>query len=244
MIALRRGFWIVLVSAFLLSACGLQTISGSGNIVSESRPVSGFDSVTLAGSGDVIITQGDSESLTVEADDNLMSYIRSEVRGGTLTLGEDDDGWWTNLEPSRPIRYIVTLKDLTAMTLSGSGSMDVASLHTETLDITLSGSGKVLVGSLDAGQLAATLSGSGRVGISGQVPGQKVSLDGSASYEAGDLESESAQIGISGSGNATVWAHTDLKISISGSGTVSYYDLPAVTMEGSGSGKVVSLGSK
>ena len=61
-------------------------------MVSESRDVSGFDRVSLSGSGEVIITQSGEESLSVETDDNIMQYVKTEVRGGTLYLDIDAQG--------------------------------------------------------------------------------------------------------------------------------------------------------
>ena len=61
-----------------LCACNFTAVRGSGNVVTQERQVSGFDSVALSGVGEVFITQGDKESLTVETDDNLMRYIQTE----------------------------------------------------------------------------------------------------------------------------------------------------------------------
>ncbi len=68
---------LLIIGNLLITACGLRTIQGSGDVITESRDVSGFDSVSLTGIGRVIITQGDKESLTIEADDNLLEYITS-----------------------------------------------------------------------------------------------------------------------------------------------------------------------
>ena len=78
-------FFLMVVS----SACSAilpGTINGSGDIVTESRDVSGFDKVALAGFGDVTIEVGDEESLTVSTDDNIMPYVTTEVKNNTLVL--------------------------------------------------------------------------------------------------------------------------------------------------------------
>ena len=59
---------LAVVMLLLLTACGLNVVQGSGNIQTEARPVSGFDSVTFSGSGEMVITQGDSESPTVTSE--------------------------------------------------------------------------------------------------------------------------------------------------------------------------------
>ncbi len=64
-----------------------KTVKGSGNIIKDSRSVAGFDKVSISGSGFLLITQGDEESLAIECDDNIASYIRSSVKDGTLNIG-------------------------------------------------------------------------------------------------------------------------------------------------------------
>ena len=70
---------------FLLSAC--NAVRGSGDVVTETRAVSGFDQVSLSGQGELIVTQGDQESLEIEAEDNIIAVIETEVRGNTLYIG-------------------------------------------------------------------------------------------------------------------------------------------------------------
>ncbi len=59
-------------------------------MITETREVSNFDSISLSGSGEVIVTQGGSESLAIETDDNVMEHVKAEVRCGTLNLSLED----------------------------------------------------------------------------------------------------------------------------------------------------------
>ncbi|OGO16907.1 MAG: hypothetical protein A2Z14_01960 [Chloroflexi bacterium RBG_16_48_8] len=68
-----------MVIILVLISCDIQTIQGSRNIITEARDVGGFNRIELEGMGKVILTQGEEESLTIEADDNLMEYITTEV---------------------------------------------------------------------------------------------------------------------------------------------------------------------
>ena len=71
---------IVMLTALLLSACGFNIIRGSGDMITETREVSDFDKVVLACSGDIILTQGEGESLKIEGEDNIVAKITTEVR--------------------------------------------------------------------------------------------------------------------------------------------------------------------
>ena len=116
---ITRFVGLLAVAVLLLSACQITTVRGSGNVVTEEREVSGFEGVALSGVGQVIITQGDEESLTIETDDNLMRYIEGEVRNSRLELRIADN---TIPIPSRSIIYRVGVIDMTGLDSSGAGS--------------------------------------------------------------------------------------------------------------------------
>ena len=78
---------VLTLTALLLSACGIDVVTGSGHLATETRSVSGFDQVELAIRGELIITQGDQESLEIEAEDNLLDYIETTTYGDTLVIG-------------------------------------------------------------------------------------------------------------------------------------------------------------
>ncbi len=92
---------------FITQAAGgvLQGVQGSGKIITQDRSVSGFSRVELGGSGQVTITQGDQERLTVEADDNILPYIRTDVSGTTLYLGFTSAASGMRIQPSTPIKF-------------------------------------------------------------------------------------------------------------------------------------------
>ena len=117
---------LLAIGLLLTTACGLRTIQGSGDVVTESRDVSGFNSVSLSGIGRAIITQGDEESLTIEADDNLMEYITSEVRDGTLELGFTDN---VRFDPIPSIVFRVNVNDLKALESVGVGALEMEKLN-------------------------------------------------------------------------------------------------------------------
>ena len=238
---------IVLITASLACAVpsipsGIRTIKGSGNVVTEDRDVSGFDSVALLGFGRVIITQGDEESLTVETDDNLMQYIETEVRGGTLELGFTEDD--ILLDPSDSIIFRLSLIDLAALDSSGAGKFEIEKLETDRLEVTLSGAGDIGIDSLSATDLVVTVSGAGQVELAGQVKTQEITLNGLGNYDAPDLESQTATVRVPGAGSVAIWVLNTLDVTINGAGSVEYYGSPHVTQDISGVGKLTSRGDK
>lgn len=247
-------FLIILVIAAFMAACGVpfspRLVKGSGDILVEDRQVSGFDKISIEGAGRIILTQEDKESLTVETDDNLMKYIRTEVVGDTLEIGFEDDvvfssgGGRIALDPTDGFIFRISVKDLEAVSVSGAADIEMEKIKTEQLDISLSGAGQVSVDDLDAGSLNVLISGAGDVNLVGRVDDQVVRLSGLGRYQAFDLESQEASITISGAGGANVWVIESLDVTISGAGDVKYYGDPSVNPSISGVGRIQSQGEK
>lgn len=245
-------------------ACGLFTtnaVIGSGEIVTQTIDVSGFQRVTLEGFGDVFIEQGQTESLSVETDDNILPLLDIRVRGSELILGTKNG---VDVNPSKSITYTVTVQDLDDVTLagsgtfqvgslksgnfgvsvSGSGDVNISSLEAEELSIALNGSGNIFVENIDVKTVGTSLQGSGDIKLEGQADTQKVRVSGSGNYLAGDLQTNATDVHVPGSADVTVWVEDELSITVSGSGDIRYYGKPAIDQTISGSGNITSLGEK
>jgi Putative auto-transporter adhesin, head GIN domain len=233
---LAAGVVLLLVGVivFVLTA---RIVIGSGHAKTESRTVSGFTAVELAGSGMVDIRQTGVESLTVTADDNILPYIQTEVSGGRLRLSENGP-FFGFFVPRTPIHYDLTVKDLAALEISGSGEVAMTGLTATDMSIAISGSGSLTLANLAATTLDASISGSGAMQVSGTVQTQSVSVSGSGAYSGRDLASATARVDVSGAGDITVQVSDTLDAQISGSGSVTYYGHPAVTDHVSGSGSI------
>jgi hypothetical protein len=223
---LRKMLLIIGILALLTAGCTISVRyeEGSGVVVEEERSVSGFDRVSFEGIGNLVITQGDEETLTIEAEDNILPRIETKVRGRTLQISFDTDRWENIIRPTEPIRFYLTVTDLEAVFLSGLGDIDVEDIEVEKLDVTLSGAGSI--------------------SLSGSVLEQDVNVSGAGAYEASDLMSEVADINLSGAGSATVWVTQSLDVNITGLGSVSYYGDPVVEQSVSGLGNIQSLGDR
>ncbi len=216
-----------------------ERVRGSGNVTTEERQVSGFNQVSLSGSGDMTIIQGDQEKLVIEAEDNILPLIQTEVRGNELRIGFKNG---VSVSTTQPIRYTLYAKDLSLVNVSGSGNISTDSLQTQDLRLGVSGSSNMNIQNLNANSLNVTVSGSGNFDLSGQANTQDINISGSGNYRAGDLESSNVTIIVSGSGDATVWVKDELTARISGGGNVKYYGQPRVQQTVSGSGTINSLG--
>jgi hypothetical protein len=232
---------LLIIGNLLITACGLGTIQGSGDVITESRDVSGFDSVSLTGIGRVIITQGEAESLTIETDDNLMKYITSEVRDGTLELDFTEN---VRFDPIPSIVFRVSAKNLSAIDSVGTGTIEMGKLTTDQLEISTSGTGSIIIDELTATDLVAAAEGTGEIKLAGNVETQEITQVGTGNYDASDLESQTAAVRITGTGSVMIWVLDSLDVGINGVGEVSYFGSPNVTQSITGNGSLTSLGDK
>ncbi|MEA1976428.1 MAG: head GIN domain-containing protein [Chloroflexota bacterium] len=222
---MSRIWVVVLILGLLTSGCAisLRYEEGSGVLNTEQRDVSDFDRVSFEGFGTLIIAHGSEESLTIEAEDNIVPRIETNVRGGTLEIGFDTDRWQDIVRPTKSITYTLTVITLDGITLSGAGSIEASGIDAERFDVELSGAGSIE--------------------ISGFAVAQEINVSGAGSYDGAEFQSESIDVSISGAGSATVWATDSLDVNISGVGNVSYYGDPQVRESVSGLGNLKALGS-
>ena len=216
-------------------------VIGSGNVISEVRSVSKFDSISLSGIGTLIVEQGNRESLEIVAEDNIIEYLQSKVVGKNLRLEIQD---FVNLDPYEDITYKVSVVDLEKVEISGLGDLEIESLQTERLYIDISGSGDADLKDVLANTLFIDISGLGNILVTGDTETQRVNLSGAGFFNAENLTSREAKVSISGTGKAVVWVQDNLDIELSGLGGVQYYGNPDLKTEISGLGTVESLGEK
>jgi hypothetical protein len=269
----RHRIVVILVIGALVSlSCRLpffsaelpNVIEGSGTVISEQREVQDFNRIQLTGAGDIFITQEGLELVTVEADDNLLPYIETEVRAGNLMLGYTDEVMDRSIRPSQTIKFYVSLKDINALEISGAGDVYSESLNTERLkvevdgssditfdqlsleqfDIEVNGSSDIQVEQLTAQDVDVNINGSADVNLSGDTYEQYINIDGSGNYVAADLHSQLGSVAIYGQGEVTIWAVDILDIHIPGTGTVRYYGEPAISFSDPGQGELDPLGDK
>lgn len=232
---------ILTLVVLLLSACGASYVRGSGNVITEDRNVSGFNGLNMAGYGEVIITQGDAESLTIETDENLLQYIQTEVRNNTLYIEFTDK---VIPDPSLSITFNLSIIDLESLELAGAGSFDIKALDTPSLGILFNGAGNIDLESLTADQITVQLNGAGSIKAAGEVAKQDVTISGAGKYSTPDLKSSQADVLVEGLGQVEIWVTDTLNVNIEGAGSVNYYGSPSVTQNVEGAGSIQSLGAK
>ncbi len=235
-----------IVFAFLLTASGSLTFAGAVRVSAErsietqDRKISGFHAIASSGSFDVIVSQGNTESVRVKADAEVINDVITEVKNGTLQIHSKNRNWGMgNFWNNKKVTIYVEAKDLNSIGVSGSGDLRIENqFNTNSLELKLSGSGDFL-GKVNVKTLEAAISGSGDFKIAGKADESNVAISGSGDFDGGGLITKSTAIRISGSGDASIYASEKIDASVSGSGDVRYSGHPkSVSKVVHGSGEV------
>jgi len=231
--------WMLIIGLAMVSALSgactdtILGVDGSGVADREDRSVDEFDAVVIRSVGTARIEIGDSASLTIEADDNLIQYITSEVEDGALVLATD-----RTIDPSVPVTYSITVPALRRVEVTGSGGVEVGVLHGDRFAVNISGSGGVVASGVDVSSVTVAIGGSGSVEMVGTTDELIVAINGSGNYLGQGLTADVAQVGVYGSGTIVVGAANTLTGELDGSGDIEYLGDPIVDVEVSGSGTV------
>jgi len=252
----------LILATLVIMACSIGnfgTVSGSGNVVEESRVVSGVTGVELATLGNLTIELGEKESFRIEAEDNLMEYIETDVLAGTFRIKTKDR---VRINNTQPVNYYLTVKSLDLIKISSSGDIYAPDLESDEFSINISSSGDLEMGDLDAETLTVKISSSGDVTMSlltadsldvnissggtldiagGKVKTQNIVISSSGDYTAQDMESDEADVRLSSSGSATIWVRDTLKANLSSSGNLRYRGDASVNANTSSSGDVIQI---
>lgn len=249
--ALRIGLAAAVLLGLALPACALGTdedasvplaVEGSGRVVTEARRVTAFRGIAFGAIGDMRVEPGPAAGITVEAEDNIAALIATEVRSGMLEVRFRREG--LSVHPTRPIRFIVTVRSLSQIDASGAGSIRATGLEGRRLSVTLSGAGSISLSRLAVSSLEADISGAGSLETDGAAGDQDIRLSGVGSYRAGELAGRSARIHLSGVGSARVSVTDRLDVTLTGLGSVEYYQAPRITSRVTGFGRLRHLGPR
>lgn len=236
---LKNLTWIFL-SFFMVSFAAASTgclqyegADGNGKVVKEERNVSGFSRLEVSGAFDVHITQGDVEKLVVEADENLMELIKTEVIGNRLEIYSKG-----NIRDYEMLKIHLTYKALDEIRLSGAVDLTTENLmKAGNLKLDVSGAAELDM-SIEAGEIEADFSGASDVDLSGYARKLEIDLSGAGELDALELEADVVRIDVSGAASAKVHAKDELQADVSGAANLRYKGDPKVYSDVSGASSI------
>lgn len=232
-------FIITLLFTGGLQAQNWKTITGSGSVVKKDFNLAAFDGFTLGISAKVYLRQGNTQSVSIEAQQNIMDLLLTEVNDKHWKIRFESG---VNVRKYQPIRIYITIPTLTKAHITGSGDVIGEGTFTNlsNLSINITGSGDLKL-AVEAQDIEGKITGSGNVKLDGSANALTISITGSGDFLAAGLSVKNSTVRISGSGDCTTNVSDTIDIQVSGSGNVRYKGQPKVNAKVSGSGSVRAI---
>jgi hypothetical protein len=196
---------VLFVAVALLAGCGLSSLTGSGNVVTQEEAVTGFDMLDTSHGFQVDLRQSESFSVIIRADDNLVEQVQVEKVGNTLKIGLKPGNSFTLIDST--LEAEVTMPEFAAADLSG---------------------GSHLRGEIDAGDVTFDLSGGSHVTLSGSAGDLTVDAGGGSHAKLAALSVVNADVEASGGSHVTVNPSGTLNARASGGSHVRYVGSPTL----------------
>ncbi len=195
---------------FVLSACGVR---GSGVRKTEKRDLPAFTAIETSGAFEVEVTCQKPASFEIEADDNILPLIETEVKGGVLRVTT------TKHYSSRgSIALRIAVPNLESVRSTGAGKFHISDVKNDDFEIESIG--------------AATVT------ASGQSKALKIRSTGAGKIDANDFRAQKADVTVTGAAGVEVNVSDELDVNVSGAGRVTYTGNPKVNKHVSGAGQV------
>jgi len=250
----------LLIFLLVAASCNRENfpcIKGKGSVQTQTRDVNGYSKIEFQTEGTVYITQDTFYSLKIEAQQNIIDDMQTELNGNALKIYNKHC-----LKNHEPIKIYITTPSLDGIDLSGSGNLIVSSkIEASDFDLNVSGSGNIeLQDSILTNSISATISGSGsmkmiaacnsftgkisgsgNITVTGSTSSEKFTISGSGNIHSFDLASLTSEITVSGSGTTEVNVADNLDVTVSGSGDVYYKGNPTINTHMSGSGNLIHV---
>jgi Putative auto-transporter adhesin, head GIN domain len=189
-------------------------VKGSGSMKTETRDVSGFTAIDVSGAFEVEIVAQKDFSVEVEADDNLLELIKTEIDGDTLKIKSEK-----SIKSSNPLRIRISAPNIESLDLSGASKVNIVNLNNDSL-------------SLDS-------SGASKIKLEGTTKNFDVEMSGASKLDAENLKAENVSVDSSGASSAYVYVTNELKVDLSGATNVTYSGSPkSVHKKASGASSV------
>ncbi len=219
---MKKAAFLFVIVSLTVSSCYIDGwnngISGNGNVIEETRDVAGFTGVQVSAGIDVYLSQGSDFEVTVEADENLMEVILTELKGDMLVVRTDR----TSIRSAKSKKVHVTLPELTELKISSAGDCEGQTpFQCDELRLDISSAGDLLL-EVEADRIRLAISSSGDARISGTANLLDASLSSAGDLNAFDLIAKKVNVDVSSAGDAKVHATEEISMDASSAGNVYY----------------------
>ena len=193
-------------------------VKGSGVRKTEKRDLKPFKAIDTTGAYVIEVTCQKPASFEIEADDNILPLIRTEVRDGVLFVSTEK-----SYNSPKPVTLRIALPDLVSVSTHGAGKVHIADVNNDKLEIQSTGAAEIEA--------------------AGKTRSVEMSSTGAGKIDTSNLRAEKAVVKVTGAASVNVYATEQLDVNVSGAGHVTYSGDPkTVNKNVSGIGSVSKKG--
>ena len=179
----RPGLLLLVFYLTISAVWGQKNVKGSGYVLTQQRETADFTSIEISRGIDVAIVRGEMEPITVEADDNLFSYIKTTVKNKVLKIYIPDS---VNIVKYASMNVLISMPTLGSLKASNHSRIDAWPQIWNLRTIRLK-----------AEDIQAEARTSGILEIKGEAQNLQAILKTAARLEARELETQNADIQLS-----------------------------------------------
>lgn len=212
---MKKLILLILLTAFAVGCHHgiLNQVKGSGNRQKQKREVATFTSVSTEGAFHIEVAAQQQASVEIEADDNLLPLILTDVSNNVLQLKSKQ-----SFSASQPIIIRIAVPNLEGLSANGAGKIDVTGLKNDKFELEVNGAPSV--------------------NISGETKLVEIDTSGAANIDTGKLRAQRAVVDSKGVSQVEVRATEHLDVTVSGPSNVVYSGDPVVNKTINGPGTV------
>lgn len=206
---------LLILATVLVAGChhGLNQVRGSGNRQKQKRDVAAFTSISTDGAFHIEVAAQQPPSLEIEADDNVLPLILTDVSNNVLQLKSRQ-----GISVSQPVIIRIAVQNLEGFSANGAGKIDVAGLKNDKFELDVNGAPNVRV--------------------SGETKLVEIDTNGAANIDTDKLRAQRAVVDSRGVSQVEVRAVEQLDVTVSGPSNVVYSGDPVVNKTINGPGTV------
>jgi hypothetical protein len=211
---------------FTTTNCGninSSRIYEKGKIITEERNVPDFNGIDASGAFNIVLNEGTENLIKIDADENIIKHIITEVKNNTLNVYTDN-----SINSPKKLNIYITYKNVISIESDGACIITGNSeIKTEHFSIKMSGATDLKL-KLSVKTLNTVLSGTGNINITGIADKQNIELSGASSFYASNLITNVTTIDLSGVGSAEINAVKEINGDLSGVGSIHYTGEPPI----------------
>ncbi len=236
---LKNTIICLAISLLTFNSCEKACKKGNEDIITQTLNLSDIRGIDLSITTDVTISQGQTQSIEVTGDSNVIEELETVVQDGIWTISLDDQCF-----KDFTLSIDITLPELDNIELSGTGDINVNDFtNQDFLNVDLSGTGNIFLNKFDSlNQIVINKSGTGDMTINeliSDVNILEINSSGTGQYFGFNLEAKDCTVLSSGTGDVELTAIDFLDATVSGTGSVFFRGFPEIISDISGTGDLI-----